>query len=55
MGEKGVLYIVEQYRKLGTPTTANETPDAEFEKGIKTWAKADVDASEREDGVFGGL
>ena len=36
------------YRRLGTPT-ANEAPDAEFEREINAWAEANVDASERED------
>ena len=40
--------IVEQYRKLGTPTTS-ETFDTEFEKEIDAWVEANVDASEKED------
>ena len=40
-GKREVL--VEHYRKLGTPTT-NETFDAEFEKKIDAWVRANVDA-----------
>ena len=46
--------IVEQYRKLGTPTTS-ETFDTEFEKEIDAWVEANVDGSEREDGGSEGL
>ena len=46
--------LVEHYCKLGTPT-ANETFDAEFDKGINAWAEVNVGASEREDRDFGGL
>lgn len=44
--ESGVL--VEHYRKLGTPKTKKRS-DTEFEKGIDAWARANVEASKRED------
>ena len=46
--------LVENYRKLGTPT-ANQTSNAEFVKNINAWAEENVHASEREDSGSGGL